>query len=153
MRMLNKIFFFGSLKRKIILIEPKFQFSVINYVTMLFAFVMVVFYLVNVFLFYTLKQKGIEAGLPLNSEYFVFIEKTSHLMGLFYFVASFIVLMFIYFFGLRLSHRIAGPIFKINMVIKESIEKQVPVKIKLRKSDYFKEHAEAVNQLIESKFK
>lgn len=151
MNIINKLFFLGSLKRKVILIDPKFQLSIINYVTLLFMAVLIIFYSVNMYFLYTLKQKGINAGLPLNSEYFYFLEDSSHIMNVFFLSSAFIVLIFIYYFGLRLSHRIAGPIYKIGITVDEILEKNQPKEIRLRKNDYFKELAAKLNILINSK--
>lgn len=151
MSLLNKLFFFGSKKRKVILINPKFQLSVINYVILLFTFVMIAFYLVNLFFIYILKQKGIDAGLPLNSEYFHFLQSAFHLMSIFYLFTSLVILIIIYFFGLRFSNRIAGPIYRMNKVIAEIIKEGKPIEVKLRKNDYFQDHADAINSLINYK--
>lgn len=153
MNIINKIFFLGSIKRKVILIDPKFQLSIINYVTLLFFAVLVIFYSVNMYFLYTLKQKGIAAGLPANSEYFFFLEDSTRLMNVFFFSSAFMVLILIYYFGLRLSHRIAGPIYKIGITIDEILSKDEAKEIRLRKNDYFKELAAKLNVLIEKKVK
>lgn len=56
--------------------------------------------------------------------------------------ASVVITMFI-------SHRIAGPIFRIRGALEEMAEGRIPRKITLRKRDEFKELAETVNSLIE----
>jgi hypothetical protein len=151
MKILNKLFFIKSKNRSEILISPKFQLSVINYVVILFTFVLIVFYLVNLLFIYTLKQKGLAAGLPLESEYFYFLDKSFHLMSIFYLASSLVLLIVIYFFGLRLSHRIAGPLYKIDKTIDSVINEGNEQTITLRKNDYFKEHAEKINDLIKFK--
>jgi methyl-accepting chemotaxis protein len=52
-------------------------------------------------------------------------------------------------FSIFLSHRIAGPIFKIKSVIDQIASGKTPQKFYLRKHDEFKELAESVNNLIE----
>jgi len=52
-------------------------------------------------------------------------------------------------FSIFISHRIAGPIYKIKSVIDEMARGSIPSRIFLRKNDEFKELAESVNNLIE----
>ncbi len=48
-----------------------------------------------------------------------------------------------------ISHRVAGPIFRINKTLEELGEGTLPRKIKLRQRDEFKELSSAVNSVIE----
>ncbi len=50
---------------------------------------------------------------------------------------------------LFISHRIAGPIFRIRRTLEELGEGNVPRKITLRQRDEFKELSEAVNSVID----
>jgi methyl-accepting chemotaxis protein len=52
-------------------------------------------------------------------------------------------------FSIFISHRIAGPIYKIKSVIDKMASGDLPPQIYLRKNDEFKELAESVNKLIE----
>lgn len=153
MKILNQLFFKKSLNRSVILVDEKFQLAIINYVVLLFSGVIAVFYLANVLFVYSLKQKGIAAGLSESSEYFYFLENSSHQMNLFFLCSSLIVLLFIYYFGLRLSHRIAGPLYKIDKVVDEVVLTGEEKEIKLRKNDFFKDHATKINSLIKLKTK
>ena len=136
MNLINKIFYLKNKKRSNILINPEFQLSIINYVAVLFLVVTFIFFLLNVTFYYILKQKGIDAGLLPSSEYFIFLNKAAKLMSIAFFAVSFVVVFIIYFFGLRLSHRIAGPIYKINTTLDKMLESHTFHEIKLRKNDY-----------------
>jgi hypothetical protein len=137
-------------KRKIILINPEFQLKIIATIVSFFLFIVSIFYTVNWYFFYQLRQNGIKAGIPLESEYFTFIANSSRHFGIFFFSMAFLSVFIIYYFGLRLSHRIAGPIFKINKTIDEVLKNKKTILIHLREDDYFHDHADKINELLKS---
>ncbi len=149
MNIVNKLFFLGDAKRKIILINPEFQLKIIATIASFFLCILGLFYSMNWYFFYQLKQTGIKAGIPIESEYFTFISNSSHQFNIFFLSTSLLAILIIYYFGLLLSHRIAGPLFKINKSIDEMIKTKKIVKISLRKNDYFPEHAHKLNELLE----
>jgi signal transduction histidine kinase len=53
--------------------------------------------------------------------------------------------MFVY--TLFLSRRIAGPIYRVNSVLRQMIEGEYPEKVSLRYGDYFSETAELLERL------
>ncbi len=149
MNLINKIFYAKNKQRSNILINPEFQLSIINFVAFLFVIVIAIFFILNIFFYYLLKQKGVDAGLLPSSEYFIFLNKSAKLMSIAFLTVSLLILFIIYYFGLRLSHRIAGPIFKINSTLDKMIETNTFHEIKLRKNDYFHETAEKINHLLD----
>ncbi len=60
-----------------------------------------------------------------------------------------IIIIFISIFGLFYSHRIAGPIYRINNDIRRTLNGEKGVRIKLRNKDKLKDLADNVNQLLE----
>mgnify|MGYP001325922956 FL=1 len=60
-----------------------------------------------------------------------------------------IVLVFAFGLGVYYLHRIAGPVYRIEKTIREMAEGKKVEPIRLRKKDFFKSLAEAVNKLIE----
>ena len=55
----------------------------------------------------------------------------------------------LFWFGLVLSNRIAGPIYRIQRHMQEMIDgKPVPPTVHLRKKDYFQEVAQTYNELL-----
>jgi len=61
--------------------------------------------------------------------------------------AALIVFGGVFVYTLLLSRRIAGPIYRINAVLKEMIEGEYPEKVSLRSGDYFRDTAELLEQL------
>ncbi|MCX8081872.1 MAG: methyl-accepting chemotaxis protein [bacterium] len=60
-----------------------------------------------------------------------------------------VILLFAFVFGIFYLHRIAGPIFRIERTIREIAEGKKVEPIRLRKKDFFKSLADALNKLIE----
>ncbi|MDD3726356.1 MAG: hypothetical protein PHI44_04100 [Candidatus Ratteibacteria bacterium] len=60
-----------------------------------------------------------------------------------------VVLVFAFCLGVLYLHRIAGPIYRIERTIREMVEGKKVEPIRLRKKDFFKSLAEAINKLIE----
>lgn len=58
-------------------------------------------------------------------------------------------LLIIYFYTLRASHKIAGPIFMIERRLKEVAAGNLTVNLQLRKHDHFQDTGEVLNQTIE----
>lgn len=150
MNLVSKLFFNGHARRKKILINPEFQLKLINRVVYLFTFTLITFYSVNYYFFYQLKQKGVIAGLSLNSDYFLFIDNTFKQFNIFFIFTAIFLILIIYYFGLAISHKIAGPLYNIDNACKKMIQEKRTIKITLRKDDYFQEHAECINQLLDS---
>lgn len=59
-----------------------------------------------------------------------------------------IVIIILSLVGLSLSHRLAGPIYRINKTIDEVLEDRIERPIKLRKGDFFHETAHKLNTLF-----
>lgn len=60
-----------------------------------------------------------------------------------------LVLVFAFITGVLYLHRIAGPIYRIEKTIRDMAEGKKVEPIRLRKKDFFKSLAEALNKLIE----
>jgi len=60
-----------------------------------------------------------------------------------------VVLIFSFGLGVYYLHRIAGPVYRIEKTVREMAEGKKVEPIRLRKKDFFKSLAEAVNKLIE----
>ena len=64
-------------------------------------------------------------------------------------INNLIILIVISIIGIFYSHKIAGPVYRIQEDIKRVLGGEKDVVIKLRKNDKLKELAEQVNKLIE----
>lgn len=68
-------------------------------------------------------------------------------LNLIFLVEGLVFLLVGGYLTLRITHRIAGPLYRLERVIREEID-GVPFEIKLRPGDEMQELAEALNELI-----
>ncbi len=138
---------FGS-KRKNYLINPHFQLSFVLFSAITSLCGMGVFYLSIRYFFWTFKSLGKEVGIPENHIFFQFISDQSSKMNTI-FLASAIVFFFISVIGsLLLSHKVAGPIYRITAHLKMAKETQELKELHFRKGDFFMELQDAFNDYI-----
>ena len=139
----------SSYKRKIILINPKFQLRLSAY----FAFVSVIniaiFYVCSRYFFQVFVDMGQEIGLPENHVYFMFMEDQMLTMNIVFLVTSLVTIGFLMFFGVFISHKIAGPLYRFcNHLNDISKGEKEPSEIRFRDGDFFPEVAESYNKTL-----
>jgi len=145
--------FFGS-KRKNYLINPKFQLSFILFSILTSFFGMAVFYGAIKYFFWTFKNMGKEVGIPENHIFFTFLDDQSTKMNYIFIISAFVFFLISLIGSLLLSHKVAGPIYRLTKYLKESSkESQTPEelsKLQFRKGDFFLELQDAFNDFIEN---
>ena len=65
-----------------------------------------------------------------------------------FFALAVILTFIISYLSLKLSNRIAGPVFNINRVLEKNIVNSTSEPIKLRDADYFHQLANNINQIL-----
>ena len=138
-------------KKRSILINPRFQWTLIGYaagVAFLILFLIYAFFSLG---FHEFRILGHDSGIPADNVYYQFIQMQEAtfvrvLVALAVLVAGVLVIG-----GLIVSHKIAGPIYRMQKEFLMMTEREPPVlkKIIFRKGDYFPELAEAYNALAE----
>ncbi|MBF0359452.1 MAG: hypothetical protein HQK49_00480 [Oligoflexia bacterium] len=136
-------------KRRNLLINPKFQLKVIGYFSLVSLFITAFLYIGLYFIAQNMIKQGIEAGVSTDNVYFKVVEQqlsasSSILIAIF--IAS---LIFFIIVGTVISHKIAGPIFRICSTLSKCKTKEDFKEIKFRDSDYFPELAKEINHFIE----
>ncbi|MBN2367273.1 MAG: hypothetical protein JXL67_13975 [Calditrichaeota bacterium] len=66
--------------------------------------------------------------------------------------AFFLVLLFSgfnFWYGMRLSHRIVGPMIQIQRILERAMKNEYKSRIKLRSNDYLHEIGDSLNMLLE----
>lgn len=128
-----------------LLINPKFQLKFIGYFIGLFLISTISLYSTTFIFFYRFKEKALNVGIPEGHIFFKFIGNQQHDLDMLFLglaVFNFFLLMGV---GFVISHRIAGPIYKLKTqlshISKESAD------IKLRETDFFQELEPLVNEL------
>jgi len=133
-----------------ILINPKFQLKLLSYFILMFLITTISLYSTTFLFFYRLKEKALNVGIPDGHIFFRFlINQKQDLDVLFIGLAVFNFFLLIGV-GFIISHRIAGPIYKLNKqlsIIPEDLED-----FKLRESDFFQE-LEPLVQTLKQKIK
>ncbi|MEZ4815587.1 MAG: hypothetical protein R3A80_10340 [Bdellovibrionota bacterium] len=137
-------------KRKVLLINPNFQLKFLRNLVYLNVLVCTAFYCAQLYFFWQSRELGRGIALPPDHVFFQFIDEQQRSMTWMSIGTISFVSMLICGFGLLYSHRIAGPIYRLQTYLKGRSEGVEKGPLKFRDADYFPELAEAVNNFIES---
>ena len=133
--------------RKIFLINKKFQLSILGWFSLLTLILITVFYSAVWYFFYNFKQQAVQAGLPTNHIFFVFLKNQQLLMDKVFIASSLVAIIVLFIGGLFLSHKVAGPLYRLTQHLKHHSKSDV-TPLKFRKGDYFIEIEESFNEFI-----
>jgi len=141
-------------KRKL-LILPKFQYRLILWNVGIQTVVFWIVTLMNVSLVGQMKAMGVSAGFPVDHPYFQFVQQLSSHLFIYMGVGLILSLVLTSVAGLFISHRIAGPIFRVYRHMNETMQHKSYKSIQFRKGDYLEDLAPIMNNafqaVIESK--
>jgi len=139
-----------SRQKSSLLINPKFQWTLIGYAAFVATLILLSVYGLFSFGFHEFVRIGTEAGLPADHIYFQFIQmqETTFLRV----IAAIAVLVGIILIagGLVISHKVAGPIHRLQKEFNRMRDSN-PVElhpVQFRKGDFFPELAESFNSLV-----
>jgi len=137
-------------KRKIAnyLINPRFQGRFLLNMLSLALIVLVIIFAANSYFFHVFEQKGHSLGLPADHVFFKFITSQQETMLSIFLATGVVVVLLITIQGLRYSHKIAGPLYRLNQDMKSMATDGTLKTIKFRTGDYFPEIEQSFNQLI-----
>ncbi|MEE4661604.1 MAG: hypothetical protein V2J89_14125 [Halieaceae bacterium] len=108
-----------------------------------------VFYFVNTFYFNAVYAMGNELGLDSTHPYFAFIETQRALLLRIYVLLSAVSFTLLMVFGLFISHRIAGPIYRVEKYMQSIADGERELEpVRLRRGDFFPEIENIVNASI-----
>lgn len=135
------------------LINPEFQLSLIALISMLAVFIIIIFYGAVWFFFYQLNQKGVDMGLPAQHVYFQFLSSLLMKMNIIMAITFIFVFIAVFIFGLLISHKIAGPMYKLKstLVRRSKLDpnhEEMFKDIYFRHGDYFIDVQNAVNDYM-----
>lgn len=131
-------------KRRIYIINRKFQF---RYLFIILAVMIIAIGAVSFTTFYIIWDRVI-------NEFFFVPDAAQKLSGIFIktsqaLIVPVIVLMLIFsLIGVLFSHRIAGPLYRVEKVAEELGKGNLDLKVKFRKNDEFHNLADALNKMI-----
>ncbi len=141
----------SSRKKRSILINPKFQWTLIGYAAFIATLIFLSVYGLFSFGFHEFVQIGHQAGLPEDHVYFQFIKMQEGtflrvILAIAFFIGTILTLG-----GLVVSHKIAGPLYRLQKELLGMADKPEPSlhKINFRDGDFFPEVPQAFNALVD----
>ncbi len=132
--------------RRTFLINPKFQLSFLAYTVGISLVTIGVFYAADAYFFWKFSQLGQGLGLPSNHVFFEFLNEQRSTKNFYYAITACVTLSSLVIWGLLLSHRVAGPLFRLQKHANSVAEGRTSSDVHFRKGDFFQEVADAYNQ-------
>ena len=132
-------------KFKNMFINPKFQLRFLGWFVGIFLFTNVTLYSTTFLFYYRLKEKALNVGIPNGHIFFKFLNDQKEDLDQLFIglsIVNFLILIGVTFL---ISHRIAGPIFKLKKMLAE--DNQDSEEFKLRETDFFQELAPLIKSL------
>lgn len=135
----------GFSNRKVFLINPKFQLTFMAYMGGLAVATLVIFLGSIMYFFADWKDMGRALGLPADHVFFQFMaEQQAHMFKVFGFT-SLGILLAVAGIGLWVSHRVAGPLYRLRKHMNAVAQGKKVGEVSFRKRDFFPELAEEYN--------
>jgi signal transduction histidine kinase len=103
------------------------------------------------YFFWKLADLGRSVGFQADHVFFKFIEAQRHSLNFIFMMTVFLVSLLLMVLALFYSHKIAGPIFKLSQHLKSISKGESFEPIQFRKSDYFFELADSLNDCLRNK--
>lgn len=140
-------------RRKVFLINPRLQYSFLGFSLLMSLVSIAVFYLATLYLFWNFEQTGYSVGIPEGHIFFRFIADQRSMMNTILLIAAPVITFVTCYIGIKLSHRVAGPVYRMIKHLEEMNDKQEMKEVKFRENDYFMELQDEFNKFIKSKNK
>src|SRR5688500_16578091 len=119
-------------KRRIFLINPKFQLSFIGWMIGISLTLNSIFYASNLYFFKLYIKQGEHIGLSKDHVFFNFINDQFKRMNSIFLITSILAFALIVIVGFIISHRVAGPLYRLCMHLEATAKGAPPKKIKFR---------------------
>ena len=134
-----------SSNRKVLLINPPFQFRFMGWMGGLAIGVVMVMQVAHAWFFHNLRNQAQMAGLPPDHVFYQFVQDRQVEMNIITAVTFVLVVLLVGVVGLVLSHKIAGPMYRLKKHF-ESTARTGARPVKFREGDFFQEVPDAYNQ-------
>ena len=135
--------------RKILLINPKFQLAFVYYTIAMSILIELIFFGANEYFFRSLEKRGIDLGVPSDHIFFQFVKDERVTMTYIFLGCSAVATILFIGFGLVLSHRVAGPLYRLRKYFENDLQRSDCRPLSFREKDYFQELPEAINHGIQ----
>ncbi|ATH08659.1 hypothetical protein BIY24_12085 [Halobacteriovorax marinus] len=136
------------------LINPPFQKKFMGFILASVILSMGIMHGANWVFFNKFMNYGETLNLPSNHPFYRLLMEQQEFMTLVFLISSTILSVALCTFGLFFSHRIAGPIYRIEKVFKDaSISGEQIESIRFRHDDFFQEIPSAMNEYFKNQEK
>jgi len=135
-------------RRKIRLINPPFQLRFLLWTSLAAVLVFLTFFVSHKYFFSSFVRQGVDAGLPPDHVFFRFLEKQEQTLDMIFLTVAVGGSLIITYFSLRVSHRIAGPLYRLNKHMDAVAAGQTTSDVAFRTGDFFPELAESYNRQL-----
>ncbi len=138
-------------KRSDILINKSFQLRFSTLLLIPIVIIQACFWLAIETFFYNMIKKGETHHLPAGHNYYNLLAIQKNELMMILLATSFFVAVLIFIWGIYISHRIAGPLHKLEKYLNESnsLEDATKVKLEFRENDFFLNIPSAFNQFVQ----
>lgn len=137
-------------KRRQYLINPKFQWTIVGFFITVALIACTSFYVMIHFYLRDLARVAAKTSLPNDSEFFVLVFSQASVLNSYYVITAMAVFIFIGVGGILLSHKVAGPIYRLQTHMKSNHKDNCP-SVKFRKGDFFIELQDCFNDFVDGK--
>ena len=141
----------AMLKRKFkdFIINPKFQWTFIFLTSGLACLNLISVFGAVQWTFKKFRSSGLESGIPEGSYFFTLLNQQHHTMNWVFGIVGALNFMVILIAGIMISHRIAGPLFRLCRHMDEISSRVHKKELSFRKSDFFLEIPPKFNKLVQ----
>ena len=134
-------------KRRKYIINPKFQYFMLGFALFQSLITVAVLLALNYHFFHKFKVMGQDANIPETHIYFQFLNEQQAYFGKAILVVYGVLGMFLITTVTILSHRVAGPIYRLTKHMKEISEGKKMNEVHFRTHDFFPELADTFNRM------
>ena len=140
------------LREKKFLINNNFQIQFMISLLLISICSMSVIYLANDYFFHSYIQRGEALNLPPDHPFFLMIHEQKKFMTNVFIIVACSISGMAGLWGLFYSHKIAGPMFRLQKYFTQAAVDSSPLnqKIYFRDDDFFQELPESINKYIDS---
>lgn len=132
-----------------LLINPRFQLTFLGWSFLMLAVTTGTFYAGIQYFFQKFMQIAQAAGLPADHTVFQFLNAQKMQMDQIFILTAVAAGVVLFFGAIYLSHRVAGPVFRLVDHLEKMAAGETVEDVKFRKNDFFPELARACNQQFE----
>lgn len=131
-------------RRKKYFIAPEFQYKIIALFIMASLTILLIIYIFNSYYFEYFILRGQELHLKKGHVYYRLLSEQKDKMDNIFFILGTCIVLFNSIIGILLSHRIAGPLYRLRMYFTKK-EFTQGKELSFRKGDFFQDIPKAVN--------